>query len=278
MRGRSIVRIGLAKWITTMNKLSALAFGAAALAFSTVLLGLAGCATGPNPRDPFEPFNRKVATFNEEVDEAILKPVATTYRDTVPELARTGVTNFFGNLGDAWSAVNALLQLRIHYAAENWLRFSFNTVFGFAGVLDIATEMGVERHREDFGQTLGRWGVPAGPYLVLPLLGPSTVRDTAALPVDARGDLVHQFDPSSTENSVYVLRAVDLRANLLRASSMLEDVALDKYSFTRDAYLQLRQAEISNGRPSVDDSDAGGNIPPLDDEEGGQIPREDEAR
>lgn len=251
-----------------------------ALLLAAVLAGLGGCATGPNPRDPFEPFNRKVAQFNEDVDAAVLKPVATAYRDKVPELARTGVNNFFGNLGDAWSAANALLQLRIGHAAENWLRFSFNTVFGLAGVLDIASEMGVERHREDFGQTLGRWGVPAGPYVVLPLLGPSTLRDTAALPVDGRGDLVRQFDPAGAEASLYVLRAVDLRANLLRASSMLDQVALDKYSFTRDAYLQLRQAEIDNGRPSrEDDSDAGGNIPALeDDDEGGQIPREDELR
>lgn len=246
----------------------------ATLALAAVLLGLAGCATGPNPRDPLEPFNRRVTQLNERVDSVVLVPVATIYRDVVPPLARTGVSNFFGNLSDAWSAVNALLQLQVHHAAENWLRFSVNTVFGFAGVLDIATEAGIERHREDFGQTLGRWGVPSGPYLVLPLLGPSTVRDTAALPVDARGDLVQQFNPASAESSLYVLRAVDVRANLLRASSVLDDVALDKYTFTRDAHLQRREAEVANGHFSLGgDADAA-----RDADEGGNIPREDEMR
>jgi len=215
-----------------------------------LLLGvvLSGCATGPNadPRDPLEPFNRGVSSFNEAVDEAVLKPVATVYRDVAPDPVRTGVSNFFGNLRDVWSAVNATLQLRPLEATENAMRFGVNTVFGLGGVLDIASEMGIERTTLDFGQTLGRWGVPSGPYLVLPLFGPSSVRDAAGFGVESRGDLVGSIDHIPTRNSLTALRIVDTRANLLRATSMLEGAALDKYSFTRDFYLQRRQNQIES--------------------------------
>ena len=211
------------------------------------LVALGGCAAGPNPTDPLEPFNREVSKLNEHVDAVVLKPAATLYRENVPALARTGVSNFFGNLSDGWSSVNSLLQFKLQNAAEDWMRFSFNSVFGFAGVLDIASEMNIERHREDFGQTLGRWGVPAGPYIVLPLLGPSTLRDTVALPVDWQGDPLYHITPSTPRDSLYGLRLVDVRANLLRAGDVLEGAALDKYSFTRDAYLQKRRADIFEG-------------------------------
>lgn len=201
---------------------------------------LQGCATGPNPRDPFEPFNRGVTRFNDGLDEAIVKPAAQAYQNVVPSPVRTGVNNFFGNLSDVWSFVNSVLQLKPQAAAESLMRVSINTVFGMYGVLDWATEMGLQRNRQDFGKTLGRWGVATGPYLVLPVLGPSTVRDTAALVVDAKGDLVMQMDNVSSRNSLYVLRAVDLRADLLRVGEVLDQAALDKYSFTRDAYLQRR--------------------------------------
>ncbi|MGZ5269127.1 MAG: MlaA family lipoprotein [Ramlibacter sp.] len=224
------------------------------------LLALAGCAAGPNPHDPLEPFNREVTKFNEGVDSVVLKPTATLYREKVPPLMRTGVSNFFGNLGDAWSSVNSLLQFKLQNAAEDWMRFSFNTVFGLGGVLDIASEMNIERHREDFGQTLGRWGVPAGPYVVLPLLGPSTLRDTAALPVDWQGDPLYHFSPTGTRDSLYGLRLVDVRANLLRAGDVLEGAALDKYSFTRDAYLQRRRAQVfDSGVRSEDPNDGSDN-------------------
>ena len=203
-----------------------------------------GCATGPNPRDPFEPFNRTVTRFNEGLDDAIVKPVAQAYQGVVPSPVRTGVSNFFGNLSDVWSFVNNVLQAKPQAAVDSLMRVSVNTVLGFGGLLDWATEMGIERHREDFGKTLGRWGVDTGPYLVLPILGPSTVRDTAALVVDAKGDLVMQVDNVATRNSLYVLRAVDIRASLLRAGDVLDQAALDKYSFTRDAYLQRRGAVI----------------------------------
>lgn len=209
-----------------------------------VLALLQGCAIGPNPRDPFEPFNRSVTRFNDGLDEAIVKPVAQAYQNTVPSPVRTGVNNFFGNLSDVWSFVNNVLQAKPQAAVDSFMRVSVNTLIGLGGVLDWATPMGIERHSEDFGKTLGHWGMATGPYLVLPVLGPSTVRDAAARVIDAKGDLVMQIDNVSIRNSLYVLRAVDLRASLLRAGEVLDQAALDKYSFTRDAYLQRRGVVI----------------------------------
>ena len=214
-----------------------------------LLLGalvLAGCATGPhaNPKDPIEPFNRGVQRFNDGVDEALLKPVATVYRDVTHDLVRTGVSNFFSNLRDLWSSVNAALQLRPREATENFLRFSVNTFWGIGGLLDIASEMQIERTTLDFGQTLGRWGVPSGPYLVLPFMGPSTLRDTVGMGVESSGDLLGGMNHVPSRNSLYELRIVETRANLLRAGSLLDQAALDKYSFTRDAFLQRRESQI----------------------------------
>ncbi len=212
---------------------------------------LAACATGPNanPHDPLEPFNRGVYGFNDAVDRAVVKPVATAYRDVLPQPVRTGVSNFFANLQDAWSGVNNALQFKPRESVESFLRFGVNTVFGLAGLLDIATEMRIERHTEDFGQTLGHWGVGAGPYLVLPLLGPSTVRDTAALPVDAQGNLLSNVGDVPARNSATAVKLVDQRAHLLDASQMLEQVALDPYTFTRDAFLQRRRNQVYDGNP-----------------------------
>lgn len=219
---------------------------AAPAAFSLLLL--AGCATGPdaNPKDPLEPFNRSVYRFNDAVDNAVLKPVASAYVQVLPSPVRTGVSNFFGNLGDLWSGVNAGLQLRPKETADNLLRFSFNTVFGLGGLLDIASEAGIPRTRIDFGQTLGRWGVPSGPYLVLPLMGPSTVRDTGASVADAVGDPVGSMNHIPSRNSLYALRIVDTRASLLRAGEIFDGAALDRYSFMRDFYLGRRQRQIDN--------------------------------
>lgn len=232
-------------------------------------LVLAGCASGPqaNPNDPFEPYNRSMTTFNDNVDKVLLKPVATAYHDITPSPVRTGINNFFANLGDAWSFVNNVLQLRGEDALDSLARFNVNTFFGFAGLLDIASEMNIDRHKQDFGLTLGRWGVPTGPYVVLPLLGPSTLRDTAALPVDTYGDLLRQADPVSARNSLYALRIVDRRAALLRAGSVLETAALDRYSFTRDVYLQVRNQQGVAGQVRGED---------VFDEDGGKLPREDE--
>lgn len=229
---------------------------------------LAGCATtdgaSANSRDPFEPFNRSIYAFNDGLDRAVLKPVATAYRDVTPRLARDGVTNFFSNLGDAWSFVNNVLQGQGEGAYNSVVRFSVNTVFGIGGLFDVASEAGIDRHKQDFGLTLGRWGVPTGPYLVLPLLGPSTVRDTAALPVDAWGNPLSAINDIPVRNSLYVLRLVDTRARLLNASDTLDSVAIDRYSLTRDVYLNLRRGKsVDDGRIEDYDDDAG-KLPPED--------------
>jgi phospholipid-binding lipoprotein MlaA len=217
--------------------------------FAAILFALlaAGCAsmTGPNPRDPLEPVNRQMTKFNDEVDSVLLKPVATAYQQVVPPLVRTGVTNVFGNFADMWYVVNSLLQFRLQDAEENFARVHVNTIFGLGGIFDVASELNIERHREDFGQTLGRWGVPEGPYLVLPFFGPSTVRDGLALWVDFQGDAVWAIPTSvANRNVLYAVRTVDKRANLLRVGSVIDEAALDKYSFIRDAYLQRRRAEV----------------------------------
>lgn len=216
------------------------------MAVCLLMAVLAGCASGPrsDPRDPWEPFNRSMWAFNEGLDKAVLRPVAETYKELTPNLVRRGVNNFFVNLTDLWSFVNNALQLRPREAMESLTRFNLNTFFGLGGLLDIASEAGIERHREDFGQTLGRWGVPSGPYLVVPLLGPSTLRDTAARAINATGDPVYYVSDLVKRNSLYVLRVVDLRASLLRAGNVLEEAALDRYTFTRDVYLQIRRREV----------------------------------
>ena len=221
-----------------------------------MLATVSGCATRMNAdaRDPWESFNRGVFSFNDAADKAIFKPVATVYRDVTPALVRTGVGNFFGNLDDAWSFVNSLLQLKIVAAVDNFMRFNVNTVMGIGGIFDVASEMRIERHREDFGQTLGRWGVGPGPYIVLPLLGPSTLRDTVALPVDFKGDIAANLSHVPTRNTLKVLDQLDTRASLLSVSNSLDEVALDKYSFTRDAFLQRRNNAIFDGNPPEDDA------------------------
>lgn len=215
------------------------------------ILALVGCATGPNanPKDPLEPLNRSVYGFNDAVDRALIKPVATVYKDVLPAPIRTGVTNFFANLQDAWSGFNNALQLKGQASAESFMRFGVNTFLGLAGVLDIASEMGIERHTKDFGHTLGYWGVGPGPYLVLPLLGPSTLRDTAALPIDSQGNLLNNVSDVPARNSATAVNLLDRRARLLDATQMLDEVALDPYSFTRDAFLQRRRSAVYDGDP-----------------------------
>jgi phospholipid-binding lipoprotein MlaA len=217
---------------------------------------LGGCASGPNanPHDPMEPFNRGVFAFNDGVDRAVLKPVATAYRQVLPQPVRSGVGNFFANLEDAWSAANSLLQFKAQGAADNALRFGVNTFFGFAGLIDIASDLGIERHPEDFGKTLGRWGVSPGPFVMLPLLGPSTLRDSLALPVDYRFDIVSNIEHVPTRNTLKVINLVDTRSSLLNATAVIEGAALDKYSFTRDAYLQVRRNAVYDGNPPEEDA------------------------
>lgn len=240
----------------------------AASTLSAALVALGGCATvpHPNPDDPLEPFNRSMYRFNDDVDRVVLKPSATWYSERVPPLVRTGVSNFFNNLGDAWSAVNSLLQFHLQDFEQSLARFQLNTTFGVFGIFDPASDLNIERHREDFGQTLGRWGVPSGPYLVLPFFGPSTVRDAVALPVDWHYDLVRMVDPVGVRDATYGVRLVNERANLLRAGDMLDQAALDKYSFTRDAYLQHRRSEVLDGAMDQDET------PPPPPDESGEPP------
>ncbi|MFL6672056.1 MAG: VacJ family lipoprotein [Massilia sp.] len=211
---------------------------------------LSGAAAAQNQRDPFEKFNRAMFTFNDAADRVALKPAATAYKEHTPGFVQTGVNNFFGNLTDAWSAMNNLLQGKGQEGMSDLTRFAFNSTFGILGLLDIASEAGLQKHNEDLGQTLGMWGVPSGPYLMLPLLGPSTVRDTAALPADLWGDPWSHKEPVGWRNAGIGVRAVDQRATVLDASNLLEEAALDRYEFIRDGYLQRRESRVFDGESS----------------------------
>lgn len=212
-----------------------------------IALALSGCATTRNPQDPLEGFNRAMFTFNDAVDKAALKPAATVYKSLLPSFVQTGIGNFFGNIGDVWTAVNNLLQGKVADGMSDIMRVAVNTTFGLGGVLDIGSEAGMTKHREDFGQTLGRWGVASGPYVVLPLLGSSTVRDTAALPLDYYGDLWTYKYPVRWRMVGSLVRVIDQRAVVLDASKLIEEAALDRYEFVRDAYLQRREGKIYDG-------------------------------
>ncbi|MEO6352652.1 MAG: VacJ family lipoprotein [Oxalobacteraceae bacterium] len=218
-------------------------------------LALSGCATGSNPQDPLESYNRAMFGFNDKLDMVVVKPAATVYQDLLPSFVQTGIGNFFGNIGDVWTAVNNLLQGNLENGMTDIMRVALNSTMGFLGVLDIGSEAGLTKHREDFGQTLGVWGMQSGPYVVLPVFGSSTARDTAAFPVDFSADLWSYKDPVYVRNIGTGVRLIDRRAVLLGASSMIEDAALDKYAFTRDAYLQRRESLIRNGSSSKADYD-----------------------
>lgn len=219
------------------------------------LLALQACASVPNkdPRDPMEPWNRSVFEFNDTVDRAVVKPVAKVYARVMPNWMRTGVNNFFTNLDDVWSMVNNALQLRGADTADSFGRVMVNTTMGLGGLLDVASEMGMERHSANFGLTLGRWGVGPGPFVVLPLLGSSTLRDTAALPVDIKGNLVNSVNDVPTRDALTILSAIDTRATYLKAGDVVDGAALDKYSFTRDAFLQRRRNQVYDGNPPDED-------------------------
>jgi phospholipid-binding lipoprotein MlaA len=237
---------------TTRAKHATLALAAAALT---------GCASvqTPTPGDPLEGLNRTVFKFNDTVDTYALKPVAKGYQWAVPQPVRSSVTNFFSNVGDVYIAANELLQLKIADGVGDVMRVVINTVFGVGGLFDVATLAKLPKHSSDFGITLGHYGVPSGPYLVLPLLGPSTVRDTAGLAVDYYGNPLSYVQPSSVSWALYGVNLVNTRANLLTTVDVLSGAAIDKYSFIRNAYLQRRRFLISgtdgaDGVPNYDDS------------------------
>jgi phospholipid-binding lipoprotein MlaA len=213
--------------------------------------------TTVNPTDPWERWNRRVYGVNETLDNAVLKPVAKGYAKVVPQPVRTGVSNFFGNFADGWSAVNNFLQFKFKNGFSDVARFGANSVFGILGIFDVATDMGLEAHREDLGQTLGYWGVPAGPYLVLPVLGPSNLRDSSAVPFDRLATSPASFIGSAgPQAGLTSLQVVDIRANLLGATQALDGIALDKYAFVRDAYQQRRRSLVYDGNPPDEEQPA----------------------
>jgi phospholipid-binding lipoprotein MlaA len=225
-----------------------------ALAGALLAFALGGCATidqargGPGQRlDPWENWNRKVFNFNEDLDRVVLKPVATAYTEVVPQVLRRSVANFYNNFADAWSAINNILQGKFEAGFEDVTRVSTNTLFGLFGVLDVASEMGLDHHYEDFGQTMGRYGIGAGAYMVLPLLGPTTVRDAAAIPIDRIATPTAFFDGTGTQVGLTLLQIVNTRSGLLGATRVIDDIALDKYTFIRDAYLQRRRSLVFDG-------------------------------
>ena len=223
----------------------------ASLALLAGVLALQGCATvqTADARDPWESMNRSVFQLNEVVDAAAIKPAAQLYVKVLPGFVRTGVSNFLGNLGDVWSMANSALQLKGQATAETFMRINVNTFLGLGGLLDVATEMRLEKRKEDFGQTLGYWGVKPGPYVVLPLLGPSTLRDTLALPLDMQGDVSRQISDEATRNALTVTRVLDIRSGLLQTVDVVKAASLDPYSFVRDGYLQKRRNDIYDGNP-----------------------------
>ena len=212
-----------------------------------VVLALSGCATAHSP-DPLESWNRGVFSFNETVDVHVLKPVAEGYVKVTPQPVRTGVRNFFGNIGDVWSSVNLFLQGRLKEGAASTMRVAVNSTLGLGGLIDLATPMRLDRFNEDLGQTLGVWGAPSGAYIVWPLMGPSSVRDSANFVTSMTFSATTLIDGAREDNVARLLNVVSTRAAYLSATDLLDSVALDKYAFTRDAYLQRRQSLIDQGR------------------------------
>lgn len=229
-----------------------------------VVLALSGCATAHSP-DPLESWNRGVFSFNETVDVHVLKPVAEGYVKVTPQPVRTGVRNFFGNIGDVWSSVNLFLQGRLKEGAASTMRVAVNSTLGLGGLIDLATPMRLDRFNEDLGQTLGVWGAPSGAYIVWPLMGPSSVRDSANFVTSMTFSATTLIDGAREDNLARLLNVVSTRAAYLSATDLLDSVALDKYAFTRDAYLQRRQSLIDQGRTPAE----------VEEEEGAPEPRYD---
>ncbi len=222
-----------------------------------LLLILQGCATvtQPSAHDPLESINRTVYGFNQAVDKAVIKPVASGYRTVTPDWLRKGVGNFFNNLQDVWSAVNNGLQGRGQEFGDSVGRVMVNSTIGMLGIFDVASDLNIERHTADFGLTLGRWGVPPGPYVVLPIWGPFTLREVAALPVDISGMPVYNIGDQDTRTWLPIADLVDTRAKYLNAGDVLEGAALDPYSFQRDAYFQRQRNIQYDGNPPEEDSE-----------------------
>jgi phospholipid-binding lipoprotein MlaA len=221
------------------------------LSMTCLFVGCASIPAGvePSPRDPWEPFNRSVFEFNEGLDEYLLKPIVAAYRFILPEIVRDGIYNFFSNYSDIYTALQNLLQGKPDLAFNDLMRVAVNTLFGLGGLMDVATPGGLPKHKEDWGQTFGVWGVPSGPYLVLPFFGPSTIRDTFGTAADLETDYLFKYIPDvGLRNSITGLRVINARNTFYEAGDLLDGAALDKYSFIRDAYLQRREYQINEGR------------------------------
>lgn len=217
---------------------------------SAALLAV-GCASNParvaDPRDPLEPYNRAVYRFNSDFDKAFMQPIAKAYRAVTPEQVDRGITNFFGNLADVTSVANNILQFKMSRAGSDVGRIFINSTVGVLGFIDVATNVGLPSYKEDFGQTLGYWGLESGAYLILPLLGPSSMRDTIGFAGDIVTDPVFSFREEKVHWGLAGLRVVDRRADLLTAGQILDDAAIDPYIFLRDAYLQRRASLVHDG-------------------------------
>jgi phospholipid-binding lipoprotein MlaA len=196
--------------------------------------------------DPLEPMNRAIFEFNEIVDDNVLKPIAKGYKYVTPDPVEVGISNFFSNLGEIGTITNDLLQLKFAQAGRDTMRFFLNSTLGIFGIFDVATPLGLSRNKEDFGQTLGFWGVPDGPYLVLPFLGPSSFRDGPSTIVDGELSPVEQLHHEERQ-ALQTLDIVDTRARLLRATKILDTAAKDKYIFIRESYLQKRESQVNDG-------------------------------
>lgn len=226
----------------------------ALLAAGLLVAGGAAVAEG-NPRDPYEGFNRSMFAVNEVVDKYAAKPVAQVYDRATPLPVKAAFGNFFGNTGMLWVGVNSALQGKFENAGIDFGRLLINATIGIFGLFDVASELGLERHDEDFGQTLAVWGVGDGGFVFWPVIGPRTIRDTAGWGVDYAADPVHYVDRRAVRNAVSVVRFVDIRASLLPSDKVVEEAALDKYAYIRDAYLQRRLNQIHDGRPPRLDDD-----------------------
>jgi phospholipid-binding lipoprotein MlaA len=219
------------------------------------VLLLQGCASlrGPDPADPLEPVNRKVTAFNDVADDLVLRPVAVFYGQILPPVVKQGISNFFSNQSDVMSFFNSLAQLKLEAAMKNVARVGINTTIGLGGIIDWATEFNIDKHKEDFGQTLAYWGVSSGPYVVLPFFGPSTVRDSFGLWADYKTDVNQVVNDVGARNTLTMLRLTDKRERYLSLSDAVKQASLDPYTFTRDAYLQKRINDIYDGNPPMMD-------------------------
>jgi phospholipid-binding lipoprotein MlaA len=218
---------------------------------------LAGCATTQSKVDPFEPFNRTMFQVHEVVDGNVVKPVAEAYVKYTPEVIRTGVSNFFSNIEDLFVGINNVLEGNGNRAGDDFGRVLLNSSFGLGGLFDLASMMGIERHNQDFGITFGKWGIPQGPYLFVPLVGPTTVRDGTGLVIRAYlGPTTYIFTNVPVRNVIWGVGAIDLRASVLNTESMVDQAALDRYRFIRNAYLRARQYQVYDGKPPPEDDDA----------------------